>query len=209
MKAALFCPDRSSPARIGAIHRLDPPPPSPGLTFAASPRISLIVYAAKSRIYILIMRLEPIPERRPQHAFRRPRGPAFHHVMLAIEKIRRISRIKIECLESREWREHRGRPLPAVPQHVRDPERAVARGKVSHRRGVPAMKIEVAVPFRRGLRSPRIDSLSSQRAAVSRPLPLRFARQFLARPSRKCRRFRMTYIHRHSSGNGTSSNMVR
>src|SRR4051812_26396512 len=57
-------------------------------------------HAAEPRIHILITRLKPVTEGRPQHALRGARRTAFEHVMLPIEKIRRIARIKRKRLEA-------------------------------------------------------------------------------------------------------------
>src|SRR4051795_4666444 len=49
--------------------------------------LSRDVHAAKTRIHILVVRLEPVAEGRPQHAGSRAWRPAFHHKMLSIKEV--------------------------------------------------------------------------------------------------------------------------
>src|ERR1700756_3019765 len=58
------------------------------------------IYAAESRIHVLVMSLKPITERGTQHACRSARRAALHDEVLAIKKICGISVIKRERLEA-------------------------------------------------------------------------------------------------------------
>src|ERR1700675_4705124 len=79
---------------------------------------SSAAYAAKTRIHILIMRLEPVTKRGPQHARSGTRRAALHDEMLAIKEISRVSPVERKGLETWKWTENGGGPFPPVAQHI-------------------------------------------------------------------------------------------
>src|SRR5215472_9413404 len=99
--------------------------------------------AAKFRVHIRIMRLEPIPERSSQQTRRRARRTALQDEVLTIKEICRIPGIERERLEPREGSEWCARPLPAVADKIGDAEPAVTFGIRTHWNGIPAFKIKV------------------------------------------------------------------
>src|ERR1700686_3970008 len=105
------------------------------------PRVS-VLHAAKCGVHVRIMRLEPVPERPPQHACSCARRAAFHHEMLSVKKISGISGIERECLETGEGRKRRARPLPAIPHKIGNAEIAVALRVGSRGNGIPALEIK-------------------------------------------------------------------
>ena len=129
------------------------------------------------------MRLKPVTECRPQHTCGRPRRTALHDEVLAIKKICGIPAIERKRLESRKRSEHRGCPLPSVAQHSFNSESALSLRISVHRRGIPALEIEVAESSLRSFPSPGIQALALIRSTVRRALPLLFRRQCLARPA--------------------------
>src|SRR5579864_9606530 len=112
-------------------------------------------HAAESRIHVLVMRLEPVAEGTPQHACGSARRSAFHDVVLAVEKVGGVAGIKRKALEARERSEERRRPFPAIAQEIAHAECTLACGGCSDRRGIPALKIEIAAPRRRLFIAPR------------------------------------------------------
>src|SRR5215469_9735885 len=59
-----------------------------------------VAHTTKSRIHILIMWLKPVAERRTYHAACGARGATFHHIVLSVEKVRRVAFVERERLES-------------------------------------------------------------------------------------------------------------
>ena len=57
-------------------------------------------HAAKSRIHVLVVRLEPVAKTRSQHACRRARRTTFEHVMLVVVEVRGVTQIERKRLES-------------------------------------------------------------------------------------------------------------
>src|ERR1700758_213840 len=77
--------------------------------------LHLITHAPKSGIDVRIMRLKPVAKRPAQHASGCTRRTAFDDVVLSVEEIGRVARVKRERLESRKRCKDGGGPLPAVP----------------------------------------------------------------------------------------------
>src|SRR5260370_23901632 len=88
------------------------------------------------------MRLEPVSKRTPQHARGGARRATFHHIVLAVKKIRGIARIKGHGRESRKRRKLRPRPLPPVPHKIMHAECACTGGKRSRRQTIPRYYIQ-------------------------------------------------------------------
>src|SRR5258708_39396616 len=101
----------------------------------------LTAHAAKSGVCELVMRLEPVAERAPQHACRGARRPAFQDEVLAIKELGGGSAVEREWFESGEGGEFSGSPLPPVADHAVNGEGALAPGKRVHRGGTPACEI--------------------------------------------------------------------
>src|ERR1700686_1072951 len=117
---------------------------------------ALVFDAAKLRVHVRIMRLEPVAERPAEHARCRARRTALHHEVLAIEEIRGIPGIERKWLESRERRKRRARPFPAIPDEIGDAEVADALRVRSRGNQVPTLEIKIAVPRRGRFRAPRV-----------------------------------------------------
>src|SRR5258706_3857814 len=101
-------------------------------------------HTPKPRIHILVPRLKPVTESRPQHAGRGARRTALQHMVLPVEEVRRVAQIERERVEAGQCVEYRRRPFPAVAELSFDAECAdVVRMRVDRLR-VPAAEIEVA-----------------------------------------------------------------
>ena len=129
--------------------------------------------AAEGSVDIRIMRLEPVAKRPPQHARGRARRAAFHHEVFPVEEIRGIAGIKRERFKPRKRREKRARPFPSIAGKVGNTEVAGPVGKRSDRSGIPSLKIEMAVPGPRWLRTPGIRALAAIARHASGAMPLR------------------------------------
>src|SRR5690348_1147777 len=141
------------------------------------------------------MRLEPVAKRSPQHARRRPRRPAFHHEMLAVEKIRRVAGIKWKRLESGKRFERRRGPFPSVAKQILGAKSASSARMCADGCRVPVMKIEIpSLSVRRFITPRKLPLLAIQRA-VRRAMPLRFRGQRLLHPSRESRCLRVAHVH--------------
>src|SRR5260370_7430687 len=90
------------------------------------------------------MRLEPVSKRTPQHARGGARRATFHHIVLAVKKIRGIARIKGHGRESRKRRKLRPRPHPPVPHKIMHAECACTGGMRSPRQRIPRFEIEIS-----------------------------------------------------------------
>src|SRR5208282_4875294 len=155
-----------------------------------------MIHAAESRIYILVVSLEPVAKRRPQHAPSGARRAALHDKVFSIEKIRGVSPVKRKRLESRERGENTGSPLPSIPHHVVNPKSALPRRKSVHRRGIPTAEIKVAESCI-GLKvAPGIFPFDPVPRAVGCAVPLCFGGKRLPRPPRIRHRLGMTHIDR-------------
>src|ERR1700731_3659809 len=104
--------------------------------------------------------------------------------MLAVKKIRRISRVERHGLESGEGGEFRARPFPSVADQVLHIKSAGACRVPTHRRRLPGMKIKIAVTLRRRFIAPGIESFRSRSsgASVRDAMKLRLGRQFSPQP---------------------------
>src|SRR5260370_35500439 len=88
----------------------------------------LTAHAAKSGVCKLVMRLEPVAERAPQHARCGARRPAFQDEVLAIEEIGGVSAVEREWFESGDRCKLSRRPLPPLAEHAVTTEAALALG---------------------------------------------------------------------------------
>src|SRR4029077_7608376 len=142
------------------------------------------------------MRLEPVPERPPQHARGRARRTTLHHEVLPIEEIRRISGIKRKWLEPGKRSERRARPFPTIPDEIGNAEVAVTPWVRSCRNRVPALEIKIAVPRGRRFRAPGVGTFAAAASAARGAMPFRFARQFFSCPARIGRSFVVADVYR-------------
>src|SRR5260370_8895144 len=142
------------------------------------------------------MRLKPVAESRPQHTCSGALRTALHDEVFAIEKIGGVSAIERKRLESWEWRENRGGPLPHIAQHVMYTKGAAAFGKSIDRRWIPMAEVKVAQTRIRLEIAPGILAFRSISYAISRSVPLFFCRERLPRPTRVRRGLRMTHVDR-------------
>ena len=115
----------------------------------------LVFDAAKLRVHVRVMRLEPVAERPPQHARGRARRTALHHEVLPIEEIRGIPGIERKWLEPGKGRKRRARPFPAIPHEIGDAEIAVALRVRSRREPDPSARNQNCRAARRALPRPR------------------------------------------------------
>src|SRR5581483_544518 len=138
------------------------------------------IHTAKSRIHVLVMRLEPVTKRGPQHASGGAGRTAFHHKVFAVKKIGRIASVERKWFKAGERREHSGGPFPAVSQKAFYAEGALAQRMRVHRRGVPMGKIKISQARVRSVTAPGIGSLHVIRRSIRRTVPLRFRRQLSA-----------------------------
>src|SRR5437879_9890426 len=156
----------------------------------------LVLDATERCVDIRVMRLEPISERPAKHARRGARRAAFHHVVLAIKKIRRVTGIEGHGREPPKWRELRSRPLPAIPHKIVHAKRACSRWMRAYRRRIPRLEIEISLGRTWSFFAPRIAPL---RCAVRRSLccavKLCFRRQFAPQPFRVRRGFSVAHVH--------------
>src|SRR5215469_15407033 len=129
-------------------------------------------HAAEACIDILIMSLEPVAERRTQHACSRARRSAFHDEVLAIEEICGVSRIERKRFKTGEGREGGGGPLPTVAQKSFHAERAAALGIGVHRGRIPRPEIEVSKSCCRRVVAPWVIALTGARRSVRCAMPL-------------------------------------
>src|SRR5579864_4928536 len=89
---------------------------SKGLGQHAVLRNQSVSHAAKSCVNILVVRLKPVAKRAAQHAGGGARRSSFHDVVLAVEEVRGVARIKRKPLEAGKWLELARCPLPPVAQ---------------------------------------------------------------------------------------------
>src|SRR3974390_1623247 len=155
-----------------------------------------ILHAAKGRIYVLVVPLEPVAKCRPQHARCRARRTALHDEVLAIKEISGITTVERKRLEARKWGKDRRSPLPSIAQHVMHTERALAVGKCIHGCGVPLVKIEVAKLLVGRITAPGIILLAPVGSRIGCAMPLLLCRKCLPRPARIRCRFSVAHIDR-------------
>src|SRR4029077_14969468 len=105
----------------------------------------LTTHATESSVDILIVRLEPIAKRRPQHAGRGAHRRAFHYVVPSIEEVRGVDGIKLICMKARERFERARRPFPSVAHESVDTEDAAGVCKRIDGGRIPSSEIEVTV----------------------------------------------------------------
>src|SRR5580765_1927576 len=106
--------------------------------------VVLALDATERCVPIRVVRLKPITERPPQHARRCAGRTAFHHIVLAIEEIRRISGIKGHRRETGKRFEFGARPFPAVTDQVMDSISACAARIGTYRAGIPMREIKIS-----------------------------------------------------------------
>src|SRR5260370_105539 len=129
------------------------------------------------------MRLEPVSKRTPQHARGGARRATFHHIVLAVKKIRGIARIKGHGRESRKRRKLRPRPLPPVPHKIMHAECACTGGMRSRRQRIPRFEIEISPGRARLFFAPELAALpGALRRSIVRPMKLRLGRPFTRKP---------------------------
>src|SRR3989442_16038392 len=95
--------------------------------------------------------------------------------MGAVEEIGGIPGIERKGLEAREGLENGGRPLPAVADELRNPERTVSLRGGSDRNGIPVCEIKVSLLRRGRFVPPGIAALPALGRPKSGPMKLRFA----------------------------------
>src|SRR5258708_4410742 len=142
------------------------------------------------------MWLEPVPERLAQHAGRGSRRTALHDVMLSIEKVGRVPRIKRKFLESCKRLEHGRGPFPAVAHQSFESEGALSLRESADWQGIPTMKIEISEFLCGTCRSPWIGPFAALWRTVRRAMPLRFGRQTLPFPASIGTSLGVTHINR-------------
>src|SRR6202011_4666574 len=162
----------------------------------------LVFHATECRVYVWIMSLEPIAKRWPQHARGSSRRTTLHHIMLAVKKIRRISRVERHGFESGEGCEFRARPLPPVADQVLYVKSAGACWVRTHGRRLPGMKIKTAVALGWSFITPGIESCCSRSfgASVCCAMKLRLGRQFSSQPIRVSGGFAVAQVNRPVAG---------
>src|SRR6266404_8310549 len=143
------------------------------------------------------MWLEPIAEGTPEHAGGGARRTPFHHIVLSVEEICRVTWIECPRRESGQRRKHRARPFPAVAHQVMNSKCACTVGICSAWRGIKMSKIEIAKLRPRRFFAPRIAALLiAMRHPVGGAMELLFARQLSIQPFRIRGRFGMAHVHR-------------
>src|SRR6266567_2005000 len=157
--------------------------------------LGLVIHAAESRVHVLVVCLEPVAKRRTKHARSSARRSALHDEVFAIEKIGRVTAVERKRLESREWCEDRGRPLPTIAQHVVYAERALALGEGIYRRGIPMAEIKIAEARTKLLVGPWILPFYPVVGSIGGAVPLLFARKRFTSPARVRHRLGMTHIN--------------
>src|SRR5208283_4727038 len=151
-------------------------------------------HAAETCIYILVMRLEPVAKRWPQHAGGGARRATLHDEVLAIEEICRVAGVERKPLEARKGCEKRGSPFPPVAKHAIYAKCALAAGKGSYGLRIPTVEIEVAVVCIRRVVAPQVSYFNSVRSTVCGTVPLLFRGKRLLSPVRVGRGLGMTHI---------------
>jgi hypothetical protein len=73
-----------------------------------------MLYAAEARVYVLVMRLEPVSKGRTKHTGGSARRAALHDEMFAIKEISRVPRVERKGPEASERTEHGRGPLPSI-----------------------------------------------------------------------------------------------
>src|SRR5260370_3517822 len=162
------------------------------------PSFSLLVLNATERcVDIRIMRLEPIPERAPQHARSGARRATLHHIVLAVKEVCGVARIEGHGRKSWKWRKLRPRPLPPVPHEIVYAKSTRPGGMCSHWQGVPRFEIEIPPGRARRFFAPRIAALPhALRRSIRRAMKLRFARHFASQPFRIRTAFGVAHVDR-------------
>src|ERR1700680_2943431 len=146
-----------------------------------SPRFLLwtsVFNAAKRRVHVRVMRLEPVSERPAKHAGGRARRTTLHYEVLPIEEIRGVPGIERKWLEPGKRGEWRARPFPTISHQIGNAEVAVTLWVRSCRNRVPALEIKIAVPRGRRFLAPGVRAFAAAARAVRGPMPFHFARQF-------------------------------
>src|SRR5260370_29874345 len=143
------------------------------------------------------MRLEPIPERAPQHARSGVRRATLQHIVLAVKEVCGVDRIEGHGRKSWKWRKLRPRPLPPVPHEIVYAKSTRPGGMCSHWQGVPRFEIEIPPGRARRFFAPRIVALPRAfRRSICRAMKLRFGRQFASQPFRIRSGFGVAHVDR-------------
>src|SRR5260370_14235472 len=155
-----------------------------------------VLDATESCVDVSVMRLEPVSERRPQHARGRARRTALHDVVFPVKKIRGIAGIERHRRKAGEGCELRSRPFPPVAQQVLHSECARAFRMRARRGSIPMGKIEITMLRARRFFAPGIASLRfAFRGALPRALKLPFRRQLPPQPFCVRCRFCVARVH--------------
>src|SRR3974390_194764 len=141
-----------------------------------APFLVFLRHAPKAGVNVLIMWLEPAPKRPAQECGCGARRTAFHDEVLSIEEICGIAGIKRKRLETIEWREFAGCPLPAIAEHPDCTKRTDVVHGTLHGRGIPAREVKIPFPGEVFIVTPRIGAFGTTRLTVCSTVPLRFSR---------------------------------
>src|SRR4051812_20095910 len=106
-------------------------------------------YSFERGIDVRIIRPEPVAEAAASQFSCCPRRRAFHHIVLTVEEVGRVLRVRGHRFETGERTKNGRRPLPSIPGEIVDAPRARARRKRSNRGRFEPGETEVAV-FRSG-----------------------------------------------------------
>src|SRR5258708_38177376 len=101
-----------------------------------------VLHDTETRVNVRVIRTEPVAKGGTQQASGGPRRAALHDVVLAIEKIGRVARVKRKRLETGERAEHCGRPLPTIAECLLHSMMARASPRIPRYR-IPASEIRV------------------------------------------------------------------
>src|ERR1700747_2629651 len=131
------------------------------------------------------MWLEPIAEGTPEHAGGSARRTPFHHIVLSVEEICRVTWIEWHRRESRQRCEYCARPFPAVAYQVVNSKCAGTVGMRAARSRIKMRKIEIAELRSGNFFAPRIGALLiGVRDSIRRAMELLFGRQLAIQPFR-------------------------
>src|SRR5437870_8611498 len=134
------------------------------------------------RVNERIVRTEPITKTASNQVAGGGRRGALQYVVLAVEEIDRVIRIRHHRPESLEAGETRRRPLPSVADEIVYAPCARARRVRANRDGIPVREVEVAAGRIGRFVAPRIKPLFARWSSERRAVILRLARHLLAAP---------------------------
>src|SRR5258708_18924332 len=142
------------------------------------------------------MRLEPIPERAPQHACGGARRATLHHIVLAVKEVCGVARIEGHGGEPWKCCKLCPRPLPPVPHEIVDAKCTRSGGMRSNRQRVPRSKVKIPPGRPRRFFAPRIAALSlALTCSIRRAMKLRLGRQFASQPFSIRSGFGVAHVH--------------